>query len=150
MDESVRLLIFTVYLTFCAYCRIFAFLLQWLIPARDQCSFLQFYGHPRDGLGHWTTAPEKVYDSSLFRNGGFTYYEVEGPIARVCLLFSLIRCSPLCMTSFPLAECMEQELMTMRYSKSTLQHLHHQPVLPMVTSNPPHLRPPSLAQLSRA
>lgn len=30
---------------------------------------------PGDGLARWTTAKDKVYDSKLFRNGGFTYWE---------------------------------------------------------------------------
>ena len=37
------------------------------------------YGVPHDGLSHWTTVPDKEFDPTLFRNGGWSYWEVDTP-----------------------------------------------------------------------
>ncbi|WVQ81009.1 hypothetical protein IAT38_003116 [Cryptococcus sp. DSM 104549] len=34
---------------------------------------------PHDGLTRWTTRPDKEYDATLFRNEGYSYWEVDQP-----------------------------------------------------------------------
>lgn len=37
------------------------------------------FGSPHDGRSRWTTVKEKKIDESLFRNKGWSYWEVEKP-----------------------------------------------------------------------
>lgn len=43
-------------------------------PFRDRSTVYQ-RNTRHDGLARWTTKPDKEYDSNLFRNGGYSYWE---------------------------------------------------------------------------
>ncbi|WVN90102.1 uncharacterized protein L203_105337 [Cryptococcus depauperatus CBS 7841] len=45
----------------------------------DVSKIEESHNQPHDGLTRWTTKPDKEYDPALFRNAGYTYWEIEQP-----------------------------------------------------------------------
>ncbi|WWD22278.1 hypothetical protein CI109_106769 [Kwoniella shandongensis] len=65
-------------------------------PAPGEASRIEdSHNAPGDGLTKWTTEPDKEYDPDLFRNAGFSYWELEKPIYKpVVAIFSHAQSSP--------------------------------------------------------
>ncbi|KAK4686107.1 hypothetical protein P7C73_g4023, partial [Tremellales sp. Uapishka_1] len=49
------------------------------IHAGDQSKFLEESQVYTDGYSKWTVHPDKEYDPTLFRNGGYSYWVIEPP-----------------------------------------------------------------------
>ncbi|WVQ93872.1 hypothetical protein IAU59_000950 [Kwoniella sp. CBS 9459] len=59
---------------------------------------------PHDGLTRWTTRPDKEYDPELFRNAGYSYWEIEKPPYVPPAIFSHAQSSPTPHSPLPAAQ----------------------------------------------